>query len=46
MKPTRYQINKEKEIIKILEDNGFEIKRQGMTSTRFYYSRILEAARK
>jgi magnesium-protoporphyrin O-methyltransferase len=45
-KTTRAYQHKEKEIIKILEDQGFEIKRKAMTSTRFYYSRILEAVRK
>jgi magnesium-protoporphyrin O-methyltransferase len=45
-KTTRAYQHKEKEIIQILEDRGFEIKRNGMTSTRFYYSRILEAVRK
>ncbi len=44
-KTTRAYQHKEKEIIRILEDNGFQIKRNGMTSTRFYYSRILEALR-
>ncbi len=44
-KTTRAYQHKEKEIIKILEDNGFQVKRKGMTSTRFYYSRILEALR-
>ncbi len=44
-KTTRAYQHKEKDIIKILEDNGFSIKREGMTSTRFYYSRILEAIR-
>lgn len=44
-KTTRAYQHKEKEIVKILQDNGFEIKRNGMTSTRFYYSRILEAVR-
>ena len=29
----------------ILEENGFVIKRKGMTSVSFYYSRILEAVR-
>ena len=42
-KTTRAYQHKEKDIIKILEDNGFTIKRKGMTSTRFYFSRILEA---
>ena len=44
-KTTRAYQHKEADIIKILENNGFKIKRTGMTSTSFYYSRILEAAR-
>ena len=44
-KTTRAYQHKEKDIIKILEDNGFTIKRKGMTSTRFYFSRILEAVK-
>ena len=44
-KTTRAYQHKEADIIKILENNGFKIKRTGMTSTRFYYSRILEAER-
>ena len=44
-KTTRAYQHKEKEIIAILKDNGFEIKRTGMTSVSFYYSRILEAVR-
>jgi magnesium-protoporphyrin O-methyltransferase len=44
-KTTRAYQHKEAEIIKILESNGFSIKRTGMTSTRFYFSRILEAVR-
>jgi magnesium-protoporphyrin O-methyltransferase len=45
-KTTRAYQHKEADIIKILEKNGFSIKRTGMTSTRFYFSRILEAVRK
>jgi len=45
-KTTRAYQHKEADIIKILEKNGFSIKRAGMTSTRFYFSRILEAVRK
>jgi magnesium-protoporphyrin O-methyltransferase len=45
-KTTRAYQHKEKDIIKILEENGFAIARNDMTSTRFYYSRILEAVRK
>lgn len=44
-KTTRAYQHKEEDIIKILQNNGFEIKRTGMTSTNFYYSRILEAIR-
>jgi magnesium-protoporphyrin O-methyltransferase len=42
-KTTRAYQHKEADILKILEDNGFKIERSSMTSTRFYYSRILEA---
>jgi len=44
-KATRAYQHKESEIIAILKDNGFEIKRTGMTSVSFYYSRILEAVK-
>ena len=44
-KTTRAYQHKETDIINILENNGFKIKRTGMTSTRFYFSRILEAER-
>ena len=44
-KTTRAYQHKEAEIVAILQDNGFEIKRMGMTSVSFYYSRILEAVR-
>jgi magnesium-protoporphyrin O-methyltransferase len=44
-KTTRAYQHRESDIIKILEDNGFSIGRTGMTSTRFYFSRILEATR-
>jgi magnesium-protoporphyrin O-methyltransferase len=44
-KATRAYQHREAEIISILLDNGFHIKRKGMTSTSFYYSRILEAVR-
>ncbi|MBR8826358.1 MAG: magnesium protoporphyrin IX methyltransferase [Gomphosphaeria aponina SAG 52.96 = DSM 107014] len=44
-KTTRAYQHREQDIIKLLEANGFAIQRQGMTSTRFYYSRILEATR-
>lgn len=44
-KTTRAYQHKEKDIIQILEQNGFTIQRKDMTSTRFYYSRILEAVK-
>jgi magnesium-protoporphyrin O-methyltransferase len=44
-KTTRAYQHKEAEIVDILESNGFSIKRTGMTSVSFYYSRILEAVR-
>ncbi len=44
-KATRAYQHREADIIKTLQDNGFSIKRNGMTSTRFYFSRILEAVR-
>ena len=44
-KATRAYQHRETDIIKILEDNGLSIQRTGMTSTRFYFSRILEATR-
>ena len=45
-KTTRAYQHKEKDIIAILEENGFSIERNDMTSTKFYYSRILEAVKK
>jgi len=44
-KTTRAYQHREADMIKILADNGFSLKRTGMTSTSFYYSRILEAVR-
>ncbi|MGI0479409.1 magnesium protoporphyrin IX methyltransferase [Geminocystis sp. CENA526] len=44
-KTTRAYQHKEEDIVKILQDNGFQIKRTDMTSTNFYYSRLLEAVR-
>jgi magnesium-protoporphyrin O-methyltransferase len=45
-KATRAYLHREADIVKILESNGFTIKRQAMTSTRFYFSRLLEATRR
>lgn len=44
-KTTRAYQHKEEDIIQILQNNGFTIQRNSMTSTSFYYSRILEATR-
>jgi magnesium-protoporphyrin O-methyltransferase len=44
-KTTRAYLHREADIIKILENNGFSIQRNAMTSTRFYFSRLLEATR-
>lgn len=44
-KTTRAYQHSEADVIKILENHGFTIQRQTMTSTRFYYSRLLEAIR-
>ena len=44
-KTTRAYQHREADIIKILEANGFSIQRSAMTSTRFYFSRLLEAVR-
>lgn len=45
-KATRAYLHREADIVKILESNGLKIERQAMTSTRFYFSRLLEATRK
>jgi magnesium-protoporphyrin O-methyltransferase len=44
-KTTRAYQHREKDIIAILETKGFAIARNDMTSTRFYFSRILEATK-
>ncbi|BAQ65295.1 magnesium protoporphyrin IX methyltransferase [Geminocystis sp. NIES-3709] len=44
-KATRAYQHKEEDIVQILKNNGFQIKRTDMTSTNFYYSRLLEAVR-
>ena len=45
-KATRAYLHSEADIIKILQSNGFTIGRKELTSTRFYFSRMLEATRK
>lgn len=42
-KTTRAYQHKEADILRTLTENGFKVERSSMTSTRFYYSRILEA---
>lgn len=44
-KATRAYLHREADVVKVLEANGFSVKRQDMTRTRFYFSRILEATR-
>ncbi len=44
-KTTRAYQHKEAKIVRIFEKNGFKVKRDEMTSTSFYYSRLLEAVR-
>ena len=44
-KATRAYQHREADVIAILEKNGFSIARDAMTSTSFYYSRLLEAVR-
>jgi len=44
-KTTRAYQHKESDIVRIFEANGFKVKREEMTSTSFYYSRLLEAVR-
>lgn len=45
-KATRAYQHREADIINLLKNQGFVINGNGMTSTSFYYSRILEATRK
>lgn len=44
-KTTRAYLHREKDIVKILEDNGWKVERNAMTKTRFYFSRMLEAVK-
>lgn len=44
-KTTRAYLHREAAMVELLKSKGFQIQRQGMTSTRFYYARILEATR-
>ncbi|NJL00378.1 MAG: magnesium protoporphyrin IX methyltransferase [Spirulinaceae cyanobacterium SM2_1_0] len=44
-KATRAYLHRVDAAIKVLIDQGFAIERTGMTSTRFYFSQLLEAVR-
>lgn len=44
-KTTRAYLHTEEAVRKALADEGFAVKRTEMTSTNFYYSRMLEAVR-
>ena len=44
-KTTRAYLHSEKEVVRILEADGWTIQRNAMTKTRFYFSRMLEATR-
>lgn len=44
-KTTRAYLHPEADVIKALKAAGFTIKRKEMTSTNFYFSRLLEAVR-
>ena len=45
-KTTRAYLHPESEIVNALNKAGFVVKRSEMTSTKFYYSRLLESVRK
>jgi magnesium-protoporphyrin O-methyltransferase len=44
-KATRAYLHREKDVVKVLEAQGWKIQRQSMTKTSFYFSRLLEATR-
>ena len=44
-KTTRAYLHSERDIVAILEAQGWKIERNAMTKTRFYFSRLLEATR-
>ena len=45
-KTTRAYLHPEEEIVAALNRNGFNVNRSDMTSTKFYYSRLLEGVRR
>lgn len=44
-KTTRAYLHAEEDVVKALKEAGFTVKRSTMTSTNFYFSRMLEAVR-
>ncbi len=44
-KATRAYLHREADVVRAFESCGFKIQRTAMTSTRFYFSRIVEAVR-
>lgn len=44
-KATRAYLHREADIVSILKSNGWNVQRQAMTKTRFYFSRLLEVTR-
>lgn len=44
-KTTRAYLHPEADVVKALQQAGFTVKRTEMTSTNFYFSRLLEAVR-
>ena len=44
-KATRAYLHREANIVEILQNNGWAVKRNAMTKTRFYFSRLLEAVK-
>ena len=41
----RAYLHRESAIVKALQANGWQVQRNAMTKTRFYFSRLLEATR-
>ncbi len=44
-KATRAYLHREAEVVEALRREGFAVRRKEMTSTNFYFSRLLEAVR-
>lgn len=44
-KTTRAYLHREADVVKVLEEQGWTIKRTEMTKTRFYFSRLIEAVK-